>query len=163
MKFLSLSTALSAALILAPMAGIADPKPKGARNASAQTVANAVAGKTHNWKDCKGGIYYGGKWQAQAWCNKDGPAVGLGTWSVNSKGRLCHDLTWYWPKGDGYGSKREPVTARNCDDHVIAPDGVMWRSWGGEKDWWKFDTNPNLVKGFKHKRKINQLRRKLGV
>ena len=141
----------------------ADPKPAGAKNAPPQLVANSVAGKTHIWKSCKGGIYYGGQWQAQAWCERKGPSIGIGTWSVNSKGRLCHELTWYWPKGDGYGSKKEPVTDRQCDDHVVAPDGVLWRSWGGEKDWWKFDTNPNLVKGFKMKRKVTRLRKKLGV
>ena len=136
----------------------ADPKPKGAKSASAQTVANHYAGKTHHWKSCKGGIYFGANWQAQAYCNKEGPSIGLGKWSVTKRGKICHELTWYWPKGDGHGSK---VDKKDCTEHVVDANGEMWRSWQGEKDWWRSQYQKNLEKGFKHKSKINRLRKKL--
>lgn len=161
-RLLSLALATSLALMPATV-GSADPKPKGAKNAPAQVVANALAGKTSLWKSCKGGIYFGPNWQATAWCSKKGDAVGLGTWKVNSKGRVCHDLTWYWQDGNKVGSEHKPVTKENCDDHVIAPDGAIWRSWGGEKDWWKLTGSKSFVKGFKFKRKTSRLRKKLGV
>ena len=56
---------------------VADPKPANSRTADPQTVANAFAGKTMRWKDCKAGIYYGAKWQAQALCLKGSGSVGL--------------------------------------------------------------------------------------
>jgi hypothetical protein len=163
MRNFSRLTAIAGLLVLQSGVASADPKPPGAKYANPQIVANSVAGSTHLWKSCNGGIYYGGNWQAQAWCNKDGPSVGIGTWSVDRKGRLCYKLTWYWPKGDGLGSKSKPVTDKECDDHLVSKDGTLWRSWGGEPDWWKFHSNPNRVKGFKYKSKINRLRKKLGV
>lgn len=158
------TAALVGAICIAASGVQADPKPKGAKNADPQTIANFHAGKTHNWKSCKGGIYYGGGWEAQAYCNREGPAIGIGTWRVNAKGRICHDLTWYWQSGDGsVGSKKDPVTDNECTDHVVSPDGTIWRSWGGEADWWRLKTSKSMVKGFKHKAKVNRLRRKLGV
>lgn len=142
---------------------IADPKPNGAKAADPQMIANFHAGKTHNWKSCKGGIYYGANWQAQAWCEKSGKSVGLGQWRVDARGQICHELTWYWKKGDGVGSKKGEVSKEDCHEHVVDEIGTVWRSWGGEKDWWPLASNKSIVKGFKHKAKINRLRRQLGV
>lgn len=141
-------------------AALADPKPKGAKPVPAQTIANLYAGKTQNWKSCNAGIYYGGGWEAQAFCEKDGKAVGLGKWSVSNKGRVCHQLTWFWQDGDGYGSKKSDA---DCISHLIDSDGVIWRKWDSDKDWWRLTSTKSMTKGFKHKAKINRLRRKLGV
>ena len=161
MKTPLISLALCGVLALANTA-LADTKPKGAKPAPAQTIANIYAGKTQNWKSCKAGIYYGGGWEAQAYCDKSGPSVATGKWSVNSKGKLCHDLDWYWPQGDQYGTKKGTP---DCISHVVDADGVIWRKWDGEPDdqWWQIDKSKSLVKGFKHKRKVNRLRKKLGV
>lgn len=162
--FLTLIAA--AGFALAPMAH-AETKPAGSKRADPQAVANFWAGKTHTWKSCKGGIYYGPNWQAQAWCERDGPSVGIGKWSVSGKGVICHDLTWYWPSGEGVGSKSEPVTDRECSEHATAPDGRLLTRWLGDKTkadgWWSPVNSSGVTQGFKLNRKVTRLRRKLGV
>ena len=116
---------------------LADPKPKGAKAVDAQTVANMYGGKSLTWKGCKGGIYYGPNFEAQAYCNKNGKSVGVGKWNVSSKGSLCHNLTWYWPQDDGYGSK--PQDKKECIHHLVDGDGQIWRNWSGNKDWWRMN------------------------
>lgn len=160
MKFSIFISGLASAILVGTMA-LADPKPKGAKPTSGQVVANYYVGKTQAWKSCKAGIYYGGQWQAQAFCEKKGKSVGVGTWSVSANGKLCHDIIWYWPDGDGYGSK--PQDRPDCISHVTDPDGVIWRKWDNDKDWWKLEGSKNLTKGFKFKSKVNRMRKKLGV
>lgn len=141
--------------------GLADPKPADAVKADPQAVVNFYAGRTYVWKNCKGGVYYGAGWEAQAYCNKDGPSVGIGTWTVNAKGQLCHTLQWYWPKGSGYGTK-EPET--DCINHAGTTSGELWHNWPDSADWWRLTDNKKFQpKGFKDKSKIKRLRRKLGV
>ena len=158
-------TLLGSALMFAvgSLGAGADPKPSGAKAANPQVIANYHAGKTHIWKNCKGGIYYGSNWQAQAWCERDGKAVGLGTWKVDGRGKICHELTWYWKGKDGVGSRTPEVTEENCHEHLVDGIGTIWRSWGGEKDWWPLAGTKSLVKGFKHKSKVSRLRNQLGV
>lgn len=162
--FKPITYGLLATVLLAgtPALVAADPKPQNAKPADPQTIANAFAGKTFKWKTCKGGIYYGANWQAQAYCNREGPAVGIGTWSVDANARICHALTWYWFEGDEVGSKSEPVTDRNCEEHLVDPSGRIWRSWGGETEWWDFPSS-YMKKGFLLKSKVTRLRKKLGV
>lgn len=157
------SAAIGLACALASAAPADTKPPAGAKPADPQTIANAHVGKTFAWKSCNGGVYYGGGWEAQAWCNKDGPSVGIGTWSVDRKGRVCQELTWYWPEGDGVGSKTNPVRKQDCHSHVIDTNGEVWRHWDGGPDWWRFENTSNMSKGFKFKSRINRLRRKLGV
>lgn len=162
---------LFAAVIIATSAAtpsLADGKPKGAKKAPAQQVANFYAGKTQTWKSCNGGgIYYGGQWQAQAYCNKNTPSVGIGTWSVNAQGRICHDLTWYWREDGKVKSNHKPVGPRNCDDVALAPDGNMWARWVHEKSksdaWWNLTQSENVQSGNKLKGKINRMRRQFGI
>ena len=143
---------------------MADPKPRGAKPADGQMIANIYVGKTQNWKTCKAGIYYGGKGKAQAYCHKEGdkePGVGIGKWTVTRKGKVCADMIWYWREGDGYGSK--PNDKPDCINHVVDKEGTIWRNWDGNKDWWRLDPKTGVEKGFKYKSKVNRLRRKLGV
>lgn len=138
---------------------VADPKPSGLKPMDAQQLANLYAGRTDTWtRNCGGGIYFGGGWEAQATCTKKGDSVGLGKWSVNRKGKVCWELTWYWPDGDGVGSK---VEDKNCVTVLLDPQGVVWRNWDGDKDWWKMDVNKD--RSFKFKRPITKLRKKLKV
>ena len=162
---LTLITAISATTATVSMA---DPRPQGAKNAPPQQVANFYAGKSQIWSTCDGGIYYGGSWQAQAYCKKDGEAVGIGTWTISRSGRICHDLTWYWREGDGSTkSNYKPVSDRNCDDISLAPDGSLWARWVHEKNesnaWWRLNGSESIKKGNKFKGKVNRMRRQLGL
>jgi hypothetical protein len=137
----------------------ADPKPAGSKPWDAQSIANYYAGKSEVWKNCKGGVYYDGGWVAQAYCNKDGESVGVGTWNVKN-GKVCHQLTWNWPQGDGVGTKDDKAYCRNL---VVAPDGVVWLNWGEDNEWWRLENQDSIVKGFESKRNVNKWRKKLGV
>ena len=157
-KSLFLSGAIAS---LTASIALADPKPANSVNADPQTVANAFAGKTMRWKNCKAGVYYGGKWEAQALCEKDGSSIGLGKWSVTREGAVCIDLVFYW---DENGETKSQPQERNpdCIYHVVDPNGQVWHRWEDDTEWWR-GFSDNLVKGFKYKGKIRRLRRKLDV
>lgn len=156
------TAATALAIFIAPAPGaMADPKPKGGKRVSAQTVANLYAGKTQLWKQtCKGGIYYGPNWQAMAWCSSHPSDVGVGKWSVDRNGRVCDELNWYWQQGSEVGSKKGD---KSCISHLTDSEGTMWRNWSNDKDWWRLPDPKHLLKGFKFKYKVNRNRRKLGV
>lgn len=141
-------------------AALADPKPQGAKPADPNTVAQLYGGKTQIWKGCQGGIYFGSGWEASAWCKKHSDNVGVGTWKVDGKARVCRDLTWYWPEGDSRGSKPDNL---GCIEHVVAPDGTIWRSWPDENEWWSMSGDDSLVKGDKFKSKKRKNSKKLGL
>lgn len=140
--------------------GLTDPKPTNAKPVAAQSLANLYAGRTDNWKrNCGGGIYFGGEWQAQAYCNNNGEAVGLGEWSVTRDGRVCWHLTWYWQEGDSYGSKQEE---KACTRNLVDAEGRVWRTWQSTPgEWWQMNVNDR--KTFKLKRPIRKLRKKLKI
>ena len=156
------SIAISGVLVLAQMGGaVADPKPQGATRIDPNVVARAYAGNTVNWKSCKAGVYYGAEWQAQAMCEKDGVSLGLGQWSVTQKGSVCINLIWYWREGNE--TKSQPQEKKvDCIHHVVDRNGQVWHNWEGDSDWWNGFAG-NMDKGFKYKRKVRRLRKKLGV
>ncbi len=158
MKRLCVIIAISALGISAMAPAQADPKPKNAKTTDAQTLANLYGGKTQNWKSSGGGIYYGPNWEAQAFSGNHPKNAGIGKWSVDGKGRVCHQLVWYWPNGDEVGSKEDDP---ECITHVTDPDGIIWRSWPGDKEWWKATGSQSLEKGFKFKSKIRRNRKKM--
>jgi hypothetical protein len=160
MKLLHFACGILALSLTSTWPAQADPKPPGARATDAQTLANLYAGKSQLWNSCKGGIYYGGQWQAQAFCSKDGESVGLGEWSVTRRGEVCHELTWYWSAGDGVGSKKD---AKDCISHVTDPQGVIWRKFENDADWWKVENSKSFVEGFKMKSKVSKMRRKVSL
>ncbi|WP_291734551.1 DUF995 domain-containing protein [Leisingera sp. F5] len=137
---------------------IADPKPQNVKVTGAQDLANLYGGKTQIWKGCKGGIYFGANWEAQAYCAKHPDSVGLGKWRIDGKGRVCHEMNWYRAKDGEVASKEKK---EECVSHVTAEDGIVWRSWPDDREWWKATNSPSLEKGFKFKSKVKRLRRKL--
>ena len=155
---------LAVTLALVATTVSADPKPKNAKATDSQVVANMYAGTSRAWKSCKGGIYFGGGWEAQAYCNRNSESVGLGKWSVK-KGVLCSQVTWYWKDGDGVGSK--PGDRPDCIAHITDADGQIWRRWNDDADWWRvpksIKDDKSGFKGNKFKSKINKNRKKLGV
>ncbi len=162
--------AVACLLFVGASTALADAKPTDAVKANPQDIANFWAGKTHTWRDCKGGIYYGGGWKAEAWCEKNNPAVGIGTWSVDANGTICHDLTWYWKEGNGVGSDSPGVTERSCEDHVQTSNGEIWNRWRGHdsaktEDWWRPANSDGVNQGYDRtiKRKISRLRKKLDI
>jgi hypothetical protein len=76
------------------------------------------------------------------------------------KGKVCHQQSWNWPKGDGVGTKDDKAHCRNL---VVAPDGVVWLNWGEDNEWWRLENQDSIVKGFESKRNVNKWRKKLGV
>jgi len=155
--------AIAAALALSAGFVAADPKPKGAKVTDNQTVANFYAGSTRIWKSCNGGgIFFGGGWEAKAYCNKTSPSVGWGKWSVK-KGKICHEIVWYWKKD---GEAKSKKSNKDCIAHVTDADGNMWRRWNDDKDWWRVKSikeDKNAAKGFKFKSKFNRTKKKNGV
>lgn len=163
MKIVSGLFLATSALMLAANISFADPKPKGAKPSDSQTIANFYAGSTRIWKSCNGGgIYLGGGWEAQAYCNKNSPSVGWGKWSVK-KGKLCSQVVWHWKEN---GEPKSKEGDQDCIAHVTAPDGQIWRRWNDDKDWWRsqdIKDDKNAVKGFKFKGKFNRTKKKNGV
>lgn len=142
----------------------ADPKPKNSKASDNQTVANFYAGTTRLWDSCNGGgVYFGGGWEAQAYCKKKGESVGLGKWSVK-RGVICTELVWYWKDGDSVGSK--PADKKDCIAHVTDAEGQMWRRWNDDADWWRVQPikkDKKADNGRKLNSKIKRARKKIGV
>ncbi len=156
-----LTAALCGGVLFGATTAAADPKPRPSKPATGQAVAQLFAGKTHVWKDNKGGLYYGAKGEVIAYSSKHKDAVGVGTWTVR-KGKLCHKLTWYAPKDGAVVSKEKDM---KCEFQIVTDkDGQYWHSWESDKDFWRGPPkDDNFAKGFKFKNKANRNRKKLGV
>ena len=152
---------LGAALTALAFPAVADPKPRGAKAADGQTIANMYVGQTQTWKRCRGGIYYGGGGQSQAFCHIEGdkPNVGFGKWTVTSKGKVCADMQWHWGKGAENSKQNDKP---DCIHHIVDKEGQIWRRWNDDKDWWRFNAD-STTKGNALKGKINRLKRKFGA
>ncbi|WP_264213468.1 DUF995 domain-containing protein [Leisingera thetidis] len=156
---LAISVTITGTFLFAAGA-FADPKPRNASVTGGQALAALYGGKTQIWKKCQGGIYYGPRWEAQAYCAQHPNSVGVGTWRIDGKGRVCQNLTWYWSV-DGQLTSKEGE--EECISHLTAEDGIVWRSWPKDREWWKATNSASLEKGFKLKSKIRRLRKKLKV
>lgn len=161
MKLFKRNLIVAAALSALVLPAYADPKPRGTKPADGQTVANMYVGKTQTWKRCRGGVFYGGGGAAEAYCHIEGDSenVGIGRWTVTSKGRVCADMQWHWGKGEGKSKRNDEP---DCIDHIVDKDGQIWRRWNDDKDWWKF-SDDSVDKGHTLKRKTNKLKRKFGL
>lgn len=139
----------------------ADPKPSGSKPVSGQAIANMYVGKSQVWKSCRGGVYYGGGGKAEAFCNKESGSarVGVGQWTVTSKGTVCADMRWHWGKGEGKSKQND---APDCMHHIVDETGQIWRRWNSDKDWWRLNAD-SLKKGNAFKGKTNRMKRKFGV
>ena len=151
-------------LVLASLSSpaMADPKPKGAQFPNTEKIARAYGGKTDIWADnCNGGAYFAPTWQVRAWCADSSDNIGAGTWSVDAAGRLCHDMSWYFPDGSGRAGKSAGEQA--CINHVVDRSGKLWRNWPGDAEWWPMDASSGLVKGYKFRTNVQQTQAKLGL
>ncbi|WP_139816234.1 DUF995 domain-containing protein [Planktotalea arctica] len=146
-------------LTLAP--AHADPKPRPATALSAQVVANKFVGHMQVWKGCKGGIYFGGNWEAVAYCGDNKDTVGIGSWNTKG-GKICYQVTWYFVKTGQLSQKQRPA---KCEVAMVSDkDGQVWHSWESDSDWWRgFPREKHFAKGNKYKRQIAKLRKKYGV
>ncbi|MGJ8615434.1 MAG: DUF995 domain-containing protein [Sulfitobacter sp.] len=161
MKIFSAGLVAAAILACAPIAASADPKPLGAKVASASQIARAYAGKTDLWDaDCSGGIYYGGSAQARAWCAEKGNNLGAGTWSTDNNGNMCYKLKWYWPNGNRAGSSTGETS---CISHVVDAAGRVWRSWPGDSEWWLMRGSSSMVRGYKFQDEVRRTQNRLGL
>jgi len=148
-------------LATVPFCAIADPLPHGARTPTPQQIMAVYVGKTAIWdENCGGGIYFGSNNQARAWCAENSESLGAGEWRVDAYGRMCHDLTWYWPnKGRAGRSAGE----KSCIRHVVDRFDRVWRSHPGQTEWWPVNDDPNLVRGYMFRNDIIATKRKLGI
>lgn len=159
-KFILSWACLAPALILAGTFAQADPKPRPAKALSAQMVANKFVGHMQVWKSCNGGIYFGGNWEAVAYCSKSKNSVGVGTWSTKG-GKICYQLNWFFVKDGVLSKKTNPA---KCEVEMVSDkDGQVWHSWVSDKDWWRgYPRDKSFPKGNKYKRQIAKLRASYG-
>ncbi len=151
----------AAAFALAAAPVLAEVAPGTAVRADPQKVARLYAGKTDLWGgDCGGGIYLSPQMEARAWCAASPEAFAAGRWSVDTQGRLCHTLSWYWPDGGKTGSG-EPETS--CVEHVEDSRGRIWRRWPGDPKWWPLQRTDRPVSGYKYKRRVAAARAAAGI
>lgn len=168
MKFAAklMASALVAAI---PAIAFSDPKPRSAKSVAPEYLAGIYAGKTDLWAEgCDGGIYYAPNLQARAWCGENSDSFGAGKWEIDSQGRMCHQLSWYWPNGNGKAG--ESLGDQTCISHVIDRWGTVWRSWPNDPEWWPLAGKLSGVKkysgmkeGYKFRANVTETRSKLGL
>lgn len=158
----NLSAILSSAILISSICtvALADAKPKGWKPASPTKIAKAYAGKTDIWDTgCSGGIYFAPNNEARAWCAESSDNLGAGTWSVDNKGQVCQNITWYWPNNERAAASDSDIL---CISHVVDRTGRMWRSWPNDPEWWPMGRSSGLVKGYKFQTNVLQARSELG-
>ena len=134
----------------------ADPLPATAGPPDPQRIARIYAGKTELWNGkCSGGIYYSRTMQARAWCAGSSKAFGAGEWTIDTEGRICYTLTWYWPDDRGPGAG-DPD--RTCVEHRADGRGGIWRRWPGDEEWWPMKNTDRPLRGYRYKRNIETAR-----
>lgn len=156
-----ITLAACAVLLTATLPAQADPKPRPSKALSAQVVANKFVGTMQVWKSCQGGIYFGGNWEAVAYCGQHKKSVGVGKWTTRG-GKICYEMTWHFVKN---GTQQTKVNPMKCEVEMVSDkDGQVWHSWSSDKDWWRgFPRDKNFSKGSKYKRQIAKLRKQYGV
>ncbi|CUH99990.1 DUF995 domain-containing protein [Leisingera aquaemixtae] len=167
---MKLAAKLAATVLLGalPSLVLADPKPRSAKPASPQRIAGIYAGKTDIWAEgCGGGIYYAPNQQARAWCGENSESLGAGEWTIDPQGRVCHQLSWYWPNGDQAGKS---LGEQTCISHVVDRWGTVWRSWPNDPEWWPLAGKNSgikkysgMKKGYKFQSNVLGARSKLGL
>jgi hypothetical protein len=153
LKFIA-TAILTSSLSLVSDAAHADPKPEDTRIPSPDAIEKIYTGKTVRWANgCDAGIYFHDQSLARSFCRKGSGSIGFGNWSVNRKGSLCYDMTYFWLEG-GF---RERLDDRECMHHVVDGKGHLWVNWDGKPDWWPV-TNKLLIDGFEFKQSITRMR-----
>ncbi|MGB7316515.1 MAG: DUF995 domain-containing protein [Planktotalea sp.] len=160
MKKTIFSAICATAMLFGATSVLADAKPRPSKPASAQQIANKFVGHMQVWKSCKGGIYFGGNWEATAYCDQNKKSVAVGKWTSKG-GKLCYDVNWYFVKDNKLTTKNRA----KCElEFVTDKDGQLWHRWGDDKDWWRgFPKDKSFPKGNKYKRQTATQRGKLGI
>jgi len=130
---------------------LADSKPAGASPVSGKEVIAIYSGKS--WKWSKGGAHFSPNGQFKALWQA---SVGIGKWSVNTKGTMCYLATWYWE--DGGLTQQEK---KSCFKHVRTKSGEVWRHF--ETDGWQRLKIENISSGDKFGSKISRMKKNLGI
>lgn len=151
---------------------VAGGKPKNTKNADPKAIFNYYANKSIDWSK-GGGIYYAPDGEALAIFpskDKSGPkySVGVGKWTVSTKGTQCFELTWNYLQDGKPAAKKAD---KRCREHVVDAEGVIWTRESKPKrgDWWKLigsskDSEANrFKKGNKHKSAMKKSAKKLGL
>ncbi|PSL18566.1 DUF995 domain-containing protein [Shimia abyssi] len=120
-----------------------------------------------------GGIYYAPDGEALAIFpskDKSGPkySVGVGKWTVSTKGTRCFELTWSFLKD---GKRTDKAAEKRCREHVVDGEGIIWTRDSKPKrgDWWKLVGNSKnsesnrFKKGNKHKSSMKKSAQQLGL
>jgi len=175
MHFLKQSLVIAAfSVSLLGSSGVAEAggKPKNTKNADPKVIMKHYSNKSIDWSS-GGGIFYAPDGEALTiWPNKDKSgsdySVGVGKWSVTTKGTMCQQVTWNFLKD---GKRTEKPGDKRCREHVVDEAGVIWvrESKPKRKDWWKLvgskkDSESNRFrKGNKHKSIMNKNAKKIGL
>lgn len=141
--------AILAAFTFSAMPADAGSKPRGAKPANPQMIIKLFAGNTWVWS--KGGLFTGRDGKAQAVWEEN---IGSGTWSVTTKGTLCRTLIWQWV---GEGGKEGSEPKKQCNQHVVDKDGVLWQRHHEDNDWYRLMIDEKI----QPKNKIKSLYRKI--
>lgn len=143
---------LFAAGLASAVPAFAGDAPSTGVRADPQKVARLYAGRTDLWGGtCGGGIFFSPDMQARAWCSASPEAFGAGSWSIDTEGRLCHTLRWYWPDG---GKPGAGAAERSCVEHAEDARGRIWRRWPGDPGWWRMKNTDQPVRGYRFKRQV---------
>ena len=134
---------------------IAGSKPEKAVSANPREIEVAFAENSWRWNNEKGGVYHAKNGKLIAILNYD-DVLGIGRWSVNAKGTLCHNAIWYWKR-----EKLKQRKVKDCWKHVVDQDGKLWqhdRKYG----WYRFPIN-QISPGNKYSRRVNRLKKNFGL
>ncbi|MFG6665246.1 DUF995 domain-containing protein [Sulfitobacter sp. 916] len=144
-----------------PAGAIADPLPYGAKTPTPNQVMAAYIGKTEKWEtNCNGGIYFGANNQARAWCANSPDSLGAGKWYADAHGRMCHDLSWYWPNNGRAGRSAGEIS---CVQHVVDRFDRVWRNYPGQTEWWPVKGDASLTRGYTFQSQVLALKSRLGL
>jgi hypothetical protein len=160
MKLARLNLVLTA-LLLSGTNLSAEPLPSGAKLPQASEIRGTYIGRTELWEsDCGGGIYFGPRGEARAWCATKPDVFGAGTWSVDAHGRMCHNLRWYYKSGRTVGNS---MGGQDCISHVSDRRGRIWRNWPGSNEWWLLQEGATVQRGYIFQNQIRMAKRKMGI
>lgn len=166
----SLKALCASAVLLALSSSVVEAgKPKGAKNAAPKAVIQLYAGTTTEWTN--GWAYWApdGNFRVY-WKNRDTSytkySVAVGKWTVDGKGKRCHQATWHARK-KGSKTTEEIKGGKQCRVHVVDGEGNIWvqdHHKNSDKEWWEIKYEADKTsKGEIKKSAFRALAKKFGV
>ena len=149
--------------------------PNGAKPADGKTVVAHYANTSVKWSEetnPDAGIFFRGDGVILTiWKNQKPEyspyAVGIGSWTVTTRGTQCYQATWYSLKN---GALEEFTGDKWCRDHRVDADGNLYaRDAKPErgKSWWRLDDEngeaARTKSGNQFARKMEQAARLIGI